>query len=131
MPRQKIPGNSPYEKTVGYSRAIRVGNVVYVAGTTATNELGEVIRENAYEQSIQTLNNIRDALAKAGATMDDVVRTRMFVVNVGRDSEAVGRAHGEFFKEVKPVATMVGVNKLVDERMLVEIEVEAVIEEHA
>jgi enamine deaminase RidA (YjgF/YER057c/UK114 family) len=116
---------TPWEPVVGYSRAVRVGRFVWVAGTTATGPDGRVLaRGDAAAQTRQALDNIRDALERAGATLEHVVRSRMYVRNV-RDWEAVGRVHGEYFGSVRPAATLVEVSGLVDPDMLVEIEVDA------
>ena len=127
MARQNINSGARWEATVGYSRAVRVGNAVYVAGTTGLDERGDVVPGSAYEQAKQALRIIERALAEAGASMRDVVRTRMFVTDIEQWQE-VGRAHGEAFRDVRPAATLVAVTRLIDSRMLVEIEADAVID---
>jgi enamine deaminase RidA (YjgF/YER057c/UK114 family) len=123
--RQKFSSGVKWEQIVGYSRAIRVGNRIYVTGTTATDSAGNIVSEgDAYHQTIQVIRNIESALDKAGATLEHVVRTRMFVTDIRRWEE-YGRAHGEFFSNIKPCATMVEVRALIDPRMLIEIEVDA------
>lgn len=126
--RQNISSGAPWESIVGYSRAVRLGNMIVVAGTTAADEHGQVIGVgDPYAQTMYILEKIKKALAQAGAGMEDVVRTRMYVTQIDQ-WEAIGRAHGEFFRNVRPAATLVEVSRLIDPQMLVEIEAEALLE---
>ena len=123
--RQKYSSGAKWESIVGYSRAVKVGSRIYVTGTTATDENSNTVGVgDAYAQTVQVIKNIEKALQALGATLENVVRTRMFVTDISRWEE-YGRAHGEFFREIMPATTMVEVSKLIDAEMLIEIEADA------
>ena len=127
MDRQLISSGAPWERTVGYSRAVKVGPFISVAGTTAVDEHGTVIGAgDAHQQTIFIFEKIQKALQEAGATLEDVVRTRMFIINID-DWEAVGKAHGAFFKDIRPASTMLEVSRLINPDLLIEIEVDAIV----
>jgi enamine deaminase RidA (YjgF/YER057c/UK114 family) len=127
MPRQLFATKTQWEPFVGYSRAVRVGDHVFVSGTTATDENGALVAPgDAYGQAVQVLENLKRALERAGASMGDVVRTRMFVTDISQWQE-YGRAHGEYFRDIRPVTSMLEVKALIDPAMMIEIEADALI----